>query len=408
MLKRVAPKKRQSKTVAQLMNELPPEVVKEIRNALPPPSRVADMNCGKFINTMSNRYTSLQDYKEQLRTSVVKTFEKIESILFRSFYLRRASMVPSAPSMYSRIDDALKDAHNVQTVAQLVNLCKQVPQWKQEAKLIIQRLEELAQYMEQYLSTGRTKQNVLGTLRLFPQSSFTFFRVMNTYDPSNPAKRRVIVSVLTKLRENLQKDYSALATLSAPLQIPPDPRNCGEYVLNFPEYITPREFEKLKTIVLQTLRLFARGLDKTKYIKKSSIFNIGSSSGLDARPMKKRVEEMIARVQSHQRLYGNDSQFLIDACRQVDSWKRESALIVRQLEEFIEYLEAYLETGKRQKEPLRTLVVDAMNASMHSVVPKLDWKKDGRRLRQYIGQYKACVSEDKKMLLVLCEPGDVR
>lgn len=390
--------------MAQLMDELPSEIVKKIRNALAPPQRVADMNCGKFINTMSNRYGSLKKYKEELRRSVIKTFEKVEIILYHSYYLQHASMLTSKPTMWVRTQEALRDARDAQTVAQLVHLCQQVPQWKQEAKQIVQKLDELVQHMKLYLSTGKTKENVLGTLRLLPDSRFILFGIFQSFDPSHPPNRKRISIELQHLQENLPKDIAAVEALFAPLQVSPDPKNCEEWWRSTNgKFIGPRAFAKFKDIVLKTLRQFCRDIDKTKFIKKSAIVDPRTVFASNTMPMKKRVEEAIATVPDIWEPFQ-----LVNVCAQVGKWKREADLIFKRLKEYIHYLETYAETGKQQNEPLKNLVVDSMKASMHTVIPGLDWKKDSRTLRQYIGQYKSCLSADKEMLAILLAPVDIR
>lgn len=419
--KQMVAKTKKEEVLTQLINQLPLDLLNEVGNAaMRPPPRVADMNCGKFINTMSNRYHSLKDYKRQLQTSVIKTLERFEIILLEGFYLRNASASPS-PSMWTRVRDALHDARKAPTVEKLVNLCQQIPLWKQEAKKIVQKLEELAQHIEQYLSTGKTtlKPNALG-VRLVPASRFLFFQKFQTLHRVSDG--HIISTELQTLRQNLQKDVAALAILSAPLQIVPDPRNCGEYLRINPTTIhslyDPRTLTSFKDIVVKTLRHFCRDLENTKFIKKSAIVDPGNHlqytsvlRALDTRPMNTRVKETLESIQDFQHPVDSnalDSNALIIACAKVASWKKESALIVTRLEEYIKYLETYVETGKRQGEPLKNIVVDSMKASMHKKVPKLVWDRDRRLLLQYIGQYKACLEVDREWLQVLLATIDVR
>jgi hypothetical protein len=191
--------------------DLPPDVLTEIMEF----SRIH--NCGTFILDTLVKYPNLDaadaQTKKQLRTVVFRTLMEFRRRLLTSHYIKRSFMKEAdiRIPLGKRVDSFITRANSTNSMAVLIDMCKQVVLMKREACVIVQRIQQFIQHVQHYVKTG-VKPNDFG--KVVVEGSIGLLE-----DTWQFASRETLKFWARAYKRNLVKDEEALTNILQPVRV---------------------------------------------------------------------------------------------------------------------------------------------------------------------------------------------
>lgn len=199
---------------------LPSDIIQAIVDFLPGPTQ----NCGQLIRFLENTNARLTTTVQgQLQASVVRTLKVFLKRLHKTSLIRYAAIAPETKPMIRRIKETIHKASVTTSPHVLVEYCRNIVEWKQEARQIVEQLTLVIQYIDTYRRTKIAQSNYMGNLVVFGSefvgNRHRIHRVNHWRNPNDPLFKPVVDRYYYAERNKVRRDQRALVEILKPVDI---------------------------------------------------------------------------------------------------------------------------------------------------------------------------------------------
>lgn len=203
---------------------LPSDIIQAIFDFLPGPTQ----NCGQFIRYFENTNTRLTTTVQlQLQASVVRTLKVFLKRFHKTSLIRYAAIAPETKTLIRRIKETIHKASVASVTTSphvLVGYCRNIVEWKQEARQIVEQLTLVIQYIDTYRRTRIAQPDYMGNLVVFSNAETSgrqndIHRVNRWIAANDPLFKAVVGRMYRAVRNKVQRDQRALVEILKPVDI---------------------------------------------------------------------------------------------------------------------------------------------------------------------------------------------
>ena len=209
-------------TTMEKNTALPTDLIQAIVSFLPEKHQ----NCGQLIKFLKNTKADFQTLSPtliaQLHTSVIKTLTVFMKRVQRTSLIKLSAMHPHNMPMLQRIKVQIALAKSTLDISLLMNYCRQIVEWKREARQIMRQLHTVIGYIDTYRKTRVAEPNYMGDLVVFRNANswaarHLIHRVHVWSDIDSPQFSKTMSRGYNAQRKNVQQDQEKLVDILKPV-----------------------------------------------------------------------------------------------------------------------------------------------------------------------------------------------